>query len=370
MLFYNIIFIVLLGLSFIELFCYFPLAYKKITAVLLMGFWAVCSALYAGPMGDFQTYRDFFGSINTSHMNKISEGVFEYCYELLSYLIRNFTDEYACLRLVLALIVMFFWYIIVFSEELGKKGQYAITILFVLWSLNFGNIFVIRSTIAVAICVYSIIFIEKNEKWKFLACFVLAMGFHSMSILWLFAYVIYKRSRLRKIYFWLIAITILFSSAVPVILLRVSRIFGDRIYSRIYSYISYGVSRTLTTYDYTFTILKAMINMILLLVLFAYMLYRKKKANVISNEEGMYNLFVAGSLVHTIALFSSMALSRVALLFNATQYVLLPRIFDLLEFKKKRFNKFIVWCICSLYLYLRFLINVNSSDYVPFQITK
>lgn len=318
-------------------------------------------------MGDYTTYKAYFENITNSHLTNFQDNRFEYLYELINVIIHWFTTKYYILRLVMALIVMGLWYKIYTYWQDENNKRYALTTLFILWSLNFGNIFIIRSTVAVSICVYSIRYIEGKNLKKFLLSVIIAMGFHTMSIIWAGAYFIFRKSAWKKFYYIILGLVVLFSNYMAKFVLEIASYLGERIYNSIYSYIMYGANQTFSvTYDNRFTTFKALLNIVFLLILFIYVVRRKEKMCTLQNEDRYLNLYLIGSIVYVIALNSSNALTRAALTYNSAQYFLLPRMFDLPEIRRNITIKFMTFMLFVTYLYMRMYMNINSNAYVPF----
>lgn len=95
----------------------------------------------------------------------------------------------------------------------------ALTILFVLWALKQVNIFIVRSTIAVAICAYSFRYIEERKLCKFVVCLLVALGFHIMAIVWFPSCFLFNKRKMRRIYYFGILLCFIFPSLVQNIII-------------------------------------------------------------------------------------------------------------------------------------------------------
>ena len=343
-------------LSFAEIFVIIPQKRKKIIVFICSAVFVVISSIYAGPVGDFQSYKQYF--INNNHL----DSRFELGYALLNIIVRHFTRYYWVFRMILAIIVMMIWMKVISSD------RYPMTMLFILWSITFCNIFIVRSTIAVAICTYSIKYIKNKNFRKFCICLFFAISFHTMSIIWLLAYFIYYKDNLKKLLYYIIAISAVFSSFIPKITIWVSSFMGSYINNRITHYISYGLQTTATYYSYGFTVIKAVANIGLLIAVFECVCHYKKKSNTMDDESHLLNLYLVGSIIYILTLFSSVILSRAALLYNAAQFFLLPRVFDVSVINKSRVIKLAAFVVLSVYLFLRMYYSVQSRDYIPFNV--
>ena len=86
------------------------------------------------------------------------------------------------------------------------------------------------------------------------------------------------------------------------------------------------------------------------------------------DESHLLNLYLVGSIIYILTLFSSVILSRAALLYNAAQFFLLPRVFDVSVINKSRVIKLAAFVVLSVYLFLRMYYSVQSRDYIPFNV--
>lgn len=330
-------------------------------------------------MGDFYVYEEEFVKTDISHLTNISNNHFEYLYEVLSVIVRIFTSSYAVFRMVVAIIVIFLWYKIYTYKPTNCFNKYIITMLLTVWALTFGNIFIVRSTIAVSICIFSVRYIHTKKFIKFLLCLCVAIGFHTMSIIWIPAYFIYNRKKIRKYIYFLIIVSLIVSPYLPNIIIEISKIFGTTIHNRISGYISYGLDNTFGMAPNRFyTLIKALSNMILLMLVFQLAINsnsKKHRDQRLSTQyqavgqakvfERSYNLYLVGVLIYIIALFTSLALSRAALPYTALQYVLLPQIFECEMFRKRK-DKQLVFVFFVAYLLIRMVFTIMGSSYVPF----
>lgn len=375
---YFSVFGILAILSYKELFGKYSVRAKRYTLIIISVAYIVLSSIYRGPMGDFYVYEEEFIKTDATHLTNIAGNHFEYLYELLSVIVRRFTSSYAIFRMVVAIIVIYLWYKIYIYKPTNNFNKYIITMLLSVWALTFGNIFIVRSTISVSICMFSLRYIIQKKPLKFLVCTCFAVGFHTMSIIWLPAYFIYNNKKIRKYLYILILMSLLFSQSMPTVILFVCRIFGTTIYNRIAGYISYGLDNTFgMAPNRLYTLVKALANIGLLLLVFQTIIFfNNKRSKVhINNSQNLivqrsvfnnsYNLYLCGVLIYVVALFTSLALSRAALPYTALQYILLPQVFECSIFKKKRDRK-LVFVVFIAYLLVRLLFTILGSHYVPF----
>ncbi len=373
------IFLILSILSYKELFDKFTTQGKKRVLIVISFIYIILSGIYRGPMGDFSAYQQEFINTNISHLINISSNRFEYLYEVLSVFVRFFTSSYAVFRIVIALFVMIIWYKIYIYEPCNCFNKYSMTILLVVWALTFGNIFIVRSTIAVSLSVFSLRYIYNKRLFAFLICTCIAFGFHRMAIVWLPAYFIFNYKNAYKFLIVFIIAAMILTQYMPNIILTVSKIFGESIYKRIAAYIDRGLDATYgMSGSRIFSTIKAMLNMVFLIGLFVFIYgtsYSKSifKQNI-NNEYkkiqcrffiGSCNLYLMGALLYVVALSTSMALTRAALPYTALQYILLPQVFESKTIQSN-LDKFIVFITLIVYLLLRMVLTILGAEYLPF----
>ena len=383
MVIYLSVFGILSFLSYVELFGKCSHKEKRYILFAISLFYIILSCVYRGPMGDFYVYEEEFIKTDISHLTNIEKNHFEYLYEVLSVIVRSFTASYTVFRLVIATIVMWLWYKIYTYEPTNFCNKYVFTILLVVWALSFGNIFIIRSTIAYSICAYSIRYIYEKKPVYFFLCCCLALGFHTMSVIWVPAYFIYNCRKIRKTRIKILilcTISLVLSSYLPNIVLNISKMFGSNIHNRIESYILYGLNNTFgMTISRLYVVVKALANMFFLMIIFQLIINanRNDKNRIeesISYDEisirlnvfsRCYNLYLFGVFIYIISLFTSLALSRAALPYTMFQYVLLPQIFEFKPFNKCS-RKQLAFIVFVIYLLLRMIVTIRGAAYVPF----
>ena len=108
---------------------------------------------------------------------------FEPGYDLLNVIIRAVFNNYTVFLVAHALII----YTLYFKAIIKLTDLPIVTIL-VFYSLMIGYMGMNRQHIALAICLYSIIFILNKEKYKFLIAILIAVMFHFSALLFLLCY--------------------------------------------------------------------------------------------------------------------------------------------------------------------------------------
>ncbi len=369
MLIFTGIFLLLNFFSLCELCHGFSNRQKKVIIAVFSLFFAVLSAIYSGQAGDFNFYKAHFELVTVKNLFTVTQNQFEYLYEVLNVLIRQLTPHYSVLRFVFALFVMALWYQIYFKVRKQDSGKYALTAFYAVWALQSGHIFTIRSTAAIALCIYSIRYIKSKSVIKFLLLTAVAVFIHYMSVMWFPAYLIYhSRFRLRFFYAGIAAIAAL-SRKIPDILRFAADYMPGQLAYKVTYYLGYGITDTYGNYyGYGIQLVKALANNLLLVIVFQYIVYQKRKKDGCreGDTEKFFRLFLFGIMIYIAAFSTSLAMSRAATLYTFVQFLLLPEIFDLDIVKRPRENRFFVLFVFSMYLYLRMAVQLKANGCLPF----
>lgn len=168
----------------------------------------------------------------------------------------------------------------------------------------------LRQAIAIALCFYSILFVERRQKIRFVLCVLIAFLFHSSAILWLLAYpLFYLRMNIR---FRLISITIF-----PLIFL-----FGDDIVLLIAS-----VTGKNMVLDYN----GAWELFLLYCCIYIFgALYAK------DDQQGYLNIFYIACLIQSLGYFHG-SITRMAYYFSMPLLLLIPNMVGGIQSKNLRF---------------------------------
>lgn len=372
MIIYYTIFFCLVILAFIERFFYISTKSKKRIILIYSLILVWMSTIYSGKYGDKEAYELFFKEASSEMLFHPFNGWFEYLYTLLILVSKWISNSYTFSRFVLAIVVFSLWYSILTSKRYYFSQKNSFIILLMLWMLDIGNIFIARSTIAMTICIFSLRYVETEELKKFLIVTAIAIGFHTMSVVWIFAYFVYyysKRYDLKKWGIIACLLPILIPSLFRDILIRIKNISPTLIQRALQHYLNldrsnmFGMEFSIRT-----TMIKGMANMLLLIVVFGYILKRKKQysldGNVISINkfEGYFTIYILGAILYVISLGISIALSRAALPFTHVSIFLLPQLFELPECRKNIGFRFLIFGVLVLYIFLRFTLNLRGNN--------
>ena len=326
---------------------------------------------------DWVPYYDYF----LISIKNPSASSFEWGYIASNQFIRFFTDNYTVFLTLIALIIFVFQYlcfkdIIQKSKTVIKEKNliatkrpifYPICSLFVIWSLYFGNVFFVRSTIAYLICFFALVKFGANKKHlRFILLVIVASLFHRTALFFLPASYIYHRRFSRKkmivLFFAGIILGFLFLRYIAI---HIISLISNPFFDRLALYLQNANSQDYSLgYSIVFMILKGSINALLIIVILFYFYKDIKKNKIIL---GLFNVYLFGSILYFISLFTDIALARLATPFLMTQIILIPYIF--ISRKYKNFSKGIMAVFFIVYLGLRFYLNITAytSEFFPYK---
>lgn len=371
---YSVILLMMLLLSFLE--CFGKIAYRNKKQILIgvSCVFVILAAIRTNTAGDYYNYKLTFDvMMNDSSWSNLCNRqylLFEPFYSLLMLFCKLLIPSYVFFQFAVYGIMAVLQYktILYWGKKIATPNYnngYELTAYFLLWGLYLGNIFPIRSTIALWICLYSIRFIEKKRIIKFGAAILAAMMFHYSALIFLPAYVVYwaKINFSKKFicFMFLAGFGMIgFWKILPVLI----RFLPAAIQNKAAVYINSGTgSGTGYAGDIKMILLKAVLNIgVLLLVCWLVQLKIKDKQ---VNMGGYVNLYLLGSVLYLCTMFQSYAFARIAIYYNALQ---IPILLASMKCYIGSKNKFIYWFLLVLYICLRFAVTLltGSSNYLPF----
>ena len=356
-------------LSFVELFGVEKKKIRKIFAFFIIAVFLILTTIRGGMRGQDVTYKEHFGYTDTSYLFKTQNFLFEPFYSLLQWISKKLINNFQFFLFLIGLITIGIEHKYAKTFRMGNKkiggGGYYFTIFFVLWGLYQANIFVIRSTISLMICFYSINYIKNAKKTKFLLCVFLAAGFHYSALIFLPAYFIFWfRSRLfTKISIFIFG-SIFLSFAIRPISLTAAHLLGGNIERKIRGYLNatgFMFSTGMNEESATIVLLKALLNIGLILFIGIYF-WRFNKKDI--DYEGYLNLYIVGCILYVATLRIGIAFARLSIYYNIFQIPIL--LYAIRGNGKVNNNKISYWMIFVLYIAARLLINNISFPFITY----
>lgn len=366
--FYVVIFCIFGFFSIVEVFLCVKPPLKRLMEFIALGLAIFLSSIRYSPAGDYLTYRFCFeeiqGTFWDSYLHANTHEL-ELGYYLLNYIVKKLWDNYQFFVFVEAVITNLILYLA--SKSLFRKDReamsqkdFTVTIFFIEWSLGLYNIIIIRQTIAVMLCLYSIRYIRGKNWFRFLLVVAVATLFHRTSCVWLPAYVIYHRraDKIKMRFGYLMC----FIAGIGILVILLQRIgpFLPGIFGRKVSYyLSQGLSTTHgSLYSVFFTTVKSSVNIAALFIVFCFLLPRFKNDRM---YVGLYNLYLAGAAIMVATFFLNSALTRAATCYNSVSAFLLTYLFRFVNLEK---GKALVFAVFTVYLFLRMYVYIHSSGYL------
>lgn len=308
---------------------------------------------------DWKNYYDYFQSVSSI---TFEEDVFEWFYSILTRLISSFTDNYNVFLCVAGLILFSFQ-----SIAIKRLSPYPTMSLLFLWSIQFANILFVRQWIAIAILMFSVVFIEKRKFLPFIVCVILAAGFHRTSWIFVFAWWVYRMNFSIKTMVLLILVSISFSVIITKALELLSGGVGGVIQAKIDTYLSDEFNDdTNSDIGLLSVIIRGVANKFLILLM-SFFLY-DKLIEKYPQFRGYLNLYWFGTIIYFSTISISVVFVRISYAFDVFQIILVAYFFKLIESPLIRFTAFLV-LVCYLFLRMRQQLNGPYADeFVPFKL--
>jgi hypothetical protein len=355
MTFYFLIFGILALFSFIEIF-----GLKRIDQIAI--FCILCFFLFSLSFlrwetgTDWDAYLDFFNGSD----GWFTVGEFEWGYSRINEFVKIFFNNYTFLLFVLAVILFSFQ-----SKAILNFSPYPITSLLILWSTTFGNVFFVRQTVATAILFFSIKYIQEKKFWMFLLMISLAMMFHRTSIVFIFAWWIYKL-RLKPLTLVIfVGASFLLSVALGKIFESLGEVAGGIVQQKIDYYLSDSENTFGGKTPVAEIIAKGFANKIFIFGIVTGMLKKITKAE--PEFQGYFNLYWAGIILYFSTVSLSIVLVRLSLVYDMVLIVIIPFV---LKYTDNTSGRFLLFMMFVLYLLARFYTALTGNYielFVPFR---
>lgn len=307
---------------------------------------------------DWETYYNFFLVHDTTKfISWLEPG-----YTFLSSSISETTGSYTILLFSMALLI-----ISLKSRVINKYSIYPFFSVLIWWSTYMADIFPVRQTIAIAMTLYSIIYIIGKNKLKFMLVVCLALSFHASAFIFFAAYWVFHLEIKRKYLICGILVSYVFAFfASNLIHTILGNIGFDFLQERIQNYMEDGGDHTHGgLYTSSQILMRGLINKLFLFVpIFTY-LWNKYDDD--SLFRGWVNLLTFGTILSVCLVPISPALARLGMYYDvAIQIFIIPY---LLKFRMTQFSKFFFFSIIVLYLLIRFsgVVANYEHEYIPYQ---
>lgn len=364
-------------MSFLEIFDLNKRKRLSFFSIIMITIFLVLTTIRGGSKGDYKNYKNVYMYMtDTTYLFKTSNFLFEPFYSCLQWICKKVINNFQFFLFVIGSIVIFIEHNYAkkfrISSSTNEKGykeisdrKYYFTIFFILWGLYLANIFVIRSTISLMICFYSIYYIQEKKISKFLVCIAVATGFHYSALVFLPAYFVFwfRSSILFKINFFIFG-SILLSAGIRPIALIAARLLGGTTENKIKTYLgstSFMFGLGMDESDGAIILAKALLNIGVILLVGIYC-WKFNKKDIL--YEGCLNLYIVGCILYIATLTVGYAFARLSIYYNIFQIPIL--IYVIRGNRNANKNRVTYWLMFVIYILLRYVVNNIGTSFVTF----
>ncbi len=320
--------------------------------------------------GDWQGYYSvyqWFQPESFFDIFKVDYWPFEPVYYMATRFIRYFFNSYTGVQVMMAVLALGFFYLDakyldthrqIRGKQYGfERSTIACTFLLA-WSTECLAIFTIRTSVAYAMCVYAIRYIEEKNMKKFMLMIAIATGFHFTSIVFIPAYFIYHLRISLKTLVRYAAVAAAVSAIGVQNLIPLIGLLGGRYAGKAIGYnfqLTEGMLQG--SYSVFFVVVKGMANTVFIVIIGIYVLKYSKSCRMVNERvNGLVNLYCFGALLQFVTISYNVLFARAAVFYLYEQYYIVPVLLQLSKNKpKERFLYFCAitaYCGVKLYTYL------------------
>lgn len=272
--------------------------------------------------------------------------------------------NYQCFSYTLHLGIIAMLCIIPVANKIWKLSSFPLFSLLIWFSANLAFMFPVRQTIAISMFVYSWKYIQEKKLFYYICTILLAATFHATVLITLPVYFLWNKYIPSKIYIVVIGFFILlafFSNHLFINLMY--NIGGNLFETKLNAYLGNADETFGSAYSATQTLIRGCINRSL--YFFIPLLLLNKKRQDISLLNGMFNMYFYSFILFIIVTPLSIALGRLTVYTDMSQFFLLPFIFAM---KMSKPNRLLLTGIIIIYLAIRFegVVSNYREVYIPY----
>jgi hypothetical protein len=285
---------------------------------------------------------------------------FEPGFYYLNYIVASVSNNYTIV-LVLQSIIIYSLHYFIFR----KYSRQPFISLMIWFGFYMGSIFFVRFNVAVALTLFSFIFIEERKFWKFFICVFIAFLFHRSAILFIPAYFLYNKMFTRKQILLTMFLSFFLSAIFGIALNFLGQINLGIISEKALAYAEtgsdYAEEPTRSAFQIMLVGSSYRILILLLIVGYFYDLYREN-----TTFRGLFNLYFIGMCIFVIITPVSVSVARMAQYYEYFQFLLIP--FLIMSFKYRSNRNLALLCV-FLFYFMRLRSNVSFYEelYVPYK---
>ena len=291
---------------------------------------------------DWVAYHDYFVYRNTykDFMNYLS---FEYGFKLLNWLVKSFTSSYSFFLLLQGFFIISLKYL-----RLLKDSNFIIFSILIYFASFLGDIFFVRQSIAISICVYwGIHFIKEQKFIPFMLIIFIATLFHSSAVAFIILYFLNKKVNFLLLNSILaisiiVGMTGILNSVISALLsaFSIPPFIAERLLNYGDNEVSYGMRNIIKMFDRLF------------IVIFILLCYKRIKIN--TSMQLYVNMFYLSVITFFMFTGSLDIFVRFSLMFRFSEVILVPYLISNFKYIEVR----IILTIIFLFYYCLKLYNI------------
>lgn len=310
---------------------------------------------------DWGSYCSYFENNNSySDFMDATRTTMEDGYRLLNFLVKSISDSYTVLLFICST------FIFVIKAKFYKKfSPLPLVSLLACLALSRGDIFYVRQTISIHICMLGVMAVLKERKILFFALIIIASTIHSSSLLFSLIYPIYKFDKLELKSLNVLTITL------SLICFILGAILMYAILTYLPPIISYKITKYIDEGDNMATgqslatlLINGIINRGFFFCLFS---YAAKQFYQDRTFRFFYKMYCCLMILFFMTVSINVTLTRLVSYFDVSQYILLAYFFKSRYCAKKE-----LWLLLiGFYLFVRFytgtLNGFYKNEFIPFR---
>lgn len=271
-------------------------------------------------------------------------------YKLLNYFVRLFTNSYAVIMFIIQFIIIFFTYYGI--KRIFKNNYHNIFIIMLFLFFN-NSLNMVRQSISLALCIYSIKYLEDKKKIKFIFTILIASLFHKSSLIFIATLFLYNTKRENATF---LSIIFLFFGMIIVTLFPslVELLVSIGIISSKYTYYLDNFVNTTLDFQYFNLLLD-----VFFIIIYYKNEYKEKKC------EPVYLLFIIIDFIFLMIGSKYATVTRLGIYFRIPAYLHFSQFINI-STKNKKLNQFLTIMIFFIYWYYNYVIG-KSGRTVPYR---
>ncbi|KAF2513538.1 EpsG family protein [Flavobacterium foetidum] len=304
---------------------------------------------------DWITYEFFFNKIT----GWFGESEFEWGFARLNEFVKITFDNYSVLLFILGTILFSFQ-----TKAIYNFSCYPLTSLWLLWCISLGNVFFVRQTVATVLMFYAIRFIQEKKLYYFCFFILLAMLFHRTSIVFIFAWWVYKAKISVSRMLLIIGLSVVFSFVVGIIIGKLGETLGGIFQQKVDVYFADSDATYGMEVSKEMLVIRAVLNKGFIFFVSLYMLKKIEFKN--KEYRGFLNLYWFGMVLYFSTVSISIVLARLAAVYDLTLIILIAFI---LKYANNIYEKLFLFLCFTGYFVLKLYttINLYYDFYVPYK---